>query len=255
MPRPGHRAGSNEEVTADGRSERGNFPVFKRNLSQWMMRITKYSDRLVDDLDRLDWPEPVKLMQRNWIGRSSGARVSFQVPVADGSATVAIDVFTTRPDTLFGATFMVLAPEHPLVDSIVPVGDWPEGTRDAWVPGGRHEVTPKEAVAAYRLAASRKSDVERQSEGKDKTGVFTGAFATNPVDGRSIPVFVADYVLMGYGTGAIMAVPGQDVRDFEFATKFDLPIIRTVQPPRVTPTTRPSSVTARPSTPPTTRSR
>ena len=221
---------ANEEVTADGRSERGNFPVFKRNLSQWMMRITKYSDRLVDDLDRLDWPEPVKLMQRNWIGRSSGAKVSFHAPIADGSTTVALDVFTTRPDTLFGATFMVLAPEHPLVDSLVPV-DWPEGTRDAWVPGGRHEVSPKEAVAAYVRAASRKSDIERQSEGKDKTGVFTGAFATNPVDGRSIPVFVADYVLMGYGTGAIMAVPGQDVRDFEFATKFDLPIIRTVQPP------------------------
>ena len=228
---------ANEEVTTDGRSERGNFPVFKRNLSQWMMRITKYSDRLVDDLDRLDWPEPVKLMQRNWIGRSSGAKVSFRVPeadgaeTADGATTVAIDVFTTRPDTLFGATFMVLAPEHPLVDSIVPGDDWPQGTLEAWVPGGRDTVTPREAVAAYRLTASRKSDVERQSEGKDKTGAFTGAFAINPVDGRSIPVFVADYVLMGYGTGAIMAVPGQDVRDYEFATKFDLPIIRTVQPP------------------------
>jgi leucyl-tRNA synthetase len=223
---------ANEEVTTDGRSERGNFPVFKRNLSQWMMRITKYSDRLVDDLDRLDWPEPVKLMQRNWIGRSSGAKVSFQVPFTGGdSKSAAIDVFTTRPDTLFGATFMVLAPEHPLLDQIVPEGGWPEGTRDAWVPGGRHAQTPQEAVAAYRTAASRRSDVERQSEGKDKTGVFTGAFATNPVDGRSIPVFVADYVLMGYGTGAIMAVPGQDVRDYEFATRFDLPIIRTVQPP------------------------
>jgi len=241
---------ANEEVTADGRSERGNFPVFKRSLSQWMMRITKYSDRLVDDLDRLDWPEPVKLMQRNWIGRSSGARVSFDVPAVvegsstgsstgtstgtstgDGSPPVTLDVFTTRPDTLFGATFMVLAPEHPLLESIVPVGDWPAGTRDAWVPGGPSAVSPREAVDAYRRAASRKSDIERQSEGKDKTGVFTGAFATNPVDGRSIPVFVADYVLMGYGTGAIMAVPGQDSRDFEFATKFDLPIIRTVQPP------------------------
>jgi leucyl-tRNA synthetase len=232
---------ANEEVTTDGRSERGNFPVFKRNLSQWMMRITKYSDRLVDDLDRLDWPEPVKHMQRNWIGRSAGAKVSFTAPVADGSAggsaaasagakTVAIEVFTTRPDTLFGATFMVLAPEHPLVDSIVPADGWPEGTREAWVPGGPGSVTPQEAVAAYRRTASRKSDVERQSEGKDKTGVFTGAFATNPVDGRLIPVFVADYVLMGYGTGAIMAVPGQDVRDYEFATKFELPIIRTVQP-------------------------
>jgi leucyl-tRNA synthetase len=221
---------ANEEVTADGRSERGNFPVFKRNLSQWMMRITKYSDRLVDDLDRLDWPEPVKLMQRNWIGRSSGAKVSFKASHVNGASTVAIDVFTTRPDTLFGATFLVLAPEHPLVDSIVPVGTWPQGTREAWVPGGSDNVTPSQAVAAYRLAASRKSDVERQSEGKDKTGVFTGAFATNPVDGRSIPVFMADYVLSGYGTGAIMAVPGQDVRDYEFATRFDLPIIRTVQP-------------------------
>ena len=127
---------ANEEVTADGRSERGNFPVFKRNLSQWKMRITKYSDRLVDDLDRLDWPEPVKLMQRNWIGRSSGARVSFQVPVADGWTTAVIDVFTTRPDTLFGATFMVLAPEHPLVDSIVP-GDWPEGRARHGFPADR----------------------------------------------------------------------------------------------------------------------
>jgi len=228
---------ANEEVTADGRSERGNFPVFKRSLSQWMLRITQYSDRLVEDLDRLDWPEPVKLMQRNWIGRSSGATVSFEVPAAGASTTVAasntvaIDVFTTRPDTLFGATFMVLAPEHPLVDSIVPVGDWPSTTRDAWVPDGHRDVKPAEAVAAYRLAASRRTDIERQSEGKIKTGVFTGAFATNPVDGRSIPVFVADYVLMGYGTGAIMAVPGQDARDFEFATTFDLPIIRTVQPP------------------------
>ncbi len=229
---------ANEEVTADGRSERGNFPVFKRSLSQWMMRITKYSDRLIDDLDRLDWPEPVKLMQRNWIGRSTGARVSFDVPLAgvgspagDRTRAVSIDVFTTRPDTLFGATFMVLAPEHPLLDSIVPGGDWPEETREAWVPGGRGDVTPNQAVAAYQLAAARKSDIERQSEGKDKSGVFTGAFATNPVDGQPIPVFVADYVLMGYGTGAIMAVPGQDGRDFEFATKFDLPIIRTVQPP------------------------
>ncbi|HET7477318.1 MAG TPA: leucine--tRNA ligase [Dermatophilaceae bacterium] len=214
---------ANEEVTADGRSERGNFPVFKRDLPQWMMRITAYADRLVDDLDRLDWPEQVKLMQRNWIGRSAGARVSFPV---DGDG--AIEVFTTRPDTLFGATFMALAPEHPLVDSLVPQGDWPRGTRPAWTGG---HATPATAVAAYRLAASRKSEVERQSEGRAKTGVFTGGYATNPVTGRPIPVFVADYVLMGYGTGAIMAVPGQDVRDWEFATAFDLPIVRTVQPP------------------------
>ncbi len=136
-------------------------------------------------------------------------------------------MFTTRPDTLFGATFMVLAPEHPLVDELVPAGGWPEGTKDAWTGGA---ATPPEAVDAYRRAASRKNDVERQSEGKDKTGVFTGGWATNPVTGTRIPVFVADYVLMGYGTGAIMAVPGQDERDWDFATAFDLPIIRTVQP-------------------------
>ena len=213
---------SNEEVTNDGRSERGNFPVFKRNLRQWMMRITAYADRLADDLDRVDWPEKVRIMQRNWIGRSHGATVTFPVDGPSG-----IDVFTTRPDTLFGATFMVLAPEHPLVDDLVPAGGWPEGTKDAWTGGA---ATPEEAVTAYRRAASRKSDVERQTEGKDKTGVFTGGWATNPVTGTRIPVFVADYVLMGYGTGAIMAVPAQDERDWDFATAFDLPIIRTVQP-------------------------
>ncbi|GAA2160464.1 leucine--tRNA ligase [Pedococcus bigeumensis] len=214
---------SNEEVTNDGRSERGNFPVFKTNLRQWMMRITSYADRLADDLDRVDWPDKVKAMQRNWIGRSQGARVSFPVVGRDAS----IEVFTTRPDTLFGATFMVLAPEHPLLDVVVPQGEWAPGTNPAWTGG---EATPEAAVAAYRLAASRKSEVERQTEGKDKTGVFTGAFATNPVNGQQIPVFIADYVLMGYGTGAIMAVPGQDHRDWEFAEQFGLPIVRTVQP-------------------------
>ncbi|HET6968535.1 MAG TPA: leucine--tRNA ligase [Ornithinibacter sp.] len=229
---------SNEEVTNDGRSERGNFPVFKRNLRQWMMRITAYADRLADDLDRVDWPEKVKIMQRNWIGRSHGARVTFPIALPGGRdnidllvdvdpAGAGIDVFTTRPDTLFGATFMVLAPEHPLVDELVPAGGWPEGTRDAWTGGA---ATPEEAVTAYRRAASRKSDVERQTEGKDKTGVFTGGWATNPVTGTRIPVFVADYVLMGYGTGAIMAVPGQDERDWDFAAAFDLPVIRTVRP-------------------------
>ncbi|HEX3003230.1 MAG TPA: leucine--tRNA ligase [Angustibacter sp.] len=213
---------SNEEVTNEGRSERGNFPVFKRNLRQWMMRISAYADRLTDDLDRLDWPEPVKLMQRNWIGRSEGAQVRFAV---DGAEPV--EVFTTRPDTLFGATFMVLAPEHPLVDAVVPAA-WPEGTAPSWTGG---HADPATAVAEYRREASTKSDLERQTEGREKTGVFTGAFATNPVDGRLLPVFVADYVLMGYGTGAIMAVPGQDERDWEFAARFDLPIIRTVQPP------------------------
>lgn len=214
---------SNEEVTNDGRSERGNFPVFKANLRQWMMRITSYADRLADDLDRVDWPEKVKAMQRNWIGRSQGARVAFAVVGQDAS----IEVFTTRPDTLFGATFMVLAPEHPLVDTIVSRGDWVADTNPAWTGG---EATPVAAVAAYRLAASRKSDLERQTEGKDKSGVFTGAWATNPVDGQRIPIFIADYVLMGYGTGAIMAVPGQDQRDWDFAQQYGLPIIRTVQP-------------------------
>ena len=221
---------SNEEVTNEGRSERGNFPVFRRNLSQWMMRITAYADRLADDLDRVEWPEKVKLMQRNWIGRSQGARVRFPVTTVTGEQAD-IDVFTTRPDTLFGATFMVVAPEHPLVDVLVPEGNWPDGTKDVWKgTDAEASATPKAAVAAYQLAASRKGDVERQTEGKDKTGVFTGSWATNPLTGESIPVFVADYVLMGYGTGAIMAVPGQDLRDWEYAEKFDLPIIRTVQP-------------------------
>ncbi|GHG43346.1 MULTISPECIES: leucine--tRNA ligase [Amycolatopsis] len=210
---------SNEEVTADGRSERGNFPVFRRNLRQWMMRITAYADRLVDDLDLLDWPEKVKSMQRNWIGRSHGARVTFK------SGEEGIEVFTTRPDTLFGATYMVLAPEHPLVDKLT-AASWPEDVDSRWTGGA---ATPAEAIKEYRVAASRKSELDRQ-ENKEKTGVFTGAYATNPVNDKQIPIFVADYVLMGYGTGAIMAVPGQDVRDWEFAEKFGLEIIRTVQP-------------------------
>jgi leucyl-tRNA synthetase len=218
---------ANEEVTADGRSERGNFPVFKRNLRQWMMRITAYGDRLLDDLDRLDWPEPIKLMQRNWIGRSEGARVRFPVPASSGAgAQGEIEVFTTRPDTLFGATYMVLAPEHPLVAAITPAA-WPEGTRGAWTGGA---ATPAEAVAAYQAQAAAKSEVERQTEGRQKTGVFTGAYATNPVNGEQIPVFVADYVLWGYGTGAIMAVPAHDQRDFEFARAFELPMRIVVSP-------------------------
>ncbi|MFF2349066.1 leucine--tRNA ligase [Kitasatospora sp. NPDC058115] len=211
---------SNEEVTADGRSERGNFPVFKSNLRQWMMRITAYSDRLISDLDLLDWPEAIKLQQRNWIGRSEGARVDFAVGERK------ITVFTTRPDTLFGATYMVLAPEHDLVDTIVPAA-WPEGTREAWTGGA---ATPAEAVTAYRAAAAAKSDVERQVEAKVKTGVFTGAYAVNPVSGEPVPVFIADYVLMGYGTGAIMAVPAHDHRDFAFARAFDLPMRCVVEP-------------------------
>ncbi|MDL5154877.1 leucine--tRNA ligase [Actinomycetospora termitidis] len=218
---------SNEEVTADGRSERGNFPVFRRNLRQWMMRITAYADRLADDLDGVDWPESVKAMQRNWIGRSQGASVRFGVA---GSAAP-IEVFTTRPDTLFGATYLVLAPEHPLVDAILPAA-WPQpGTGEEldgrWTGGAE---TPADAVVGYRSVVASRSDLERQ-EARDKTGVFTGAWATNPVNGEPLPVFVADYVLMGYGTGAIMAVPGQDQRDWDFATVFGLPIKRTVQPP------------------------
>ena len=215
---------ANEEVTAEGRSERGNFPVFRKNLSQWMMRITAYSDRLIDDLDRLDWTDKVKSMQRNWIGRSYGARVRFSV--ADQS----IEVFTTRPDTLFGATYMVLSPEHPLVDELAGPF-WPElpggGVIDERWTGGHS--SPAEAVAGYRRRAAQKSDLERQ-ENKEKTGVFTGAFAVNPVNGEQVPVFVADYVLMGYGTGAIMAVPAHDGRDHEFATAFGLPIVQVVAP-------------------------
>ena len=227
---------ANEEVTAEGRSERGNFPVYKRPLKQWMLRITAYADRLINDLDLVDWPEPVKLMQRNWIGRSEGARVEF--PIA-GHGDATISVFTTRPDTLFGATFMVLAPEHPLVDDIV-AGAWGENDPASWHGSGLAGLidgvpatgwdSPAAAVAGYRRHASTKSDIERQVESRQKTGVFTGAYAVNPANGEHIPVFIADYVLMGYGTGAIMAVPGQDERDWEFAEEFDLPIIRTVEP-------------------------
>jgi len=206
---------ANEEVTADGRSERGNFPVFRKNLQQWMMRITAYSDRLIDDLEYLDWPEKVKSMQRNWIGRSHGAQVKFGVAGHDSD----IEVFTTRPDTLFGATYVTLAPEHPLVDEIV-AASWPEGVDARWTGGA---ASPGDAVAAYRASIAAKSDLERQ-ESKEKTGVFVGAYAVNPVNGEKLPVFIADYVLTGYGTGAIMAVPGHDQRDWEFATAFGLPI-------------------------------
>ncbi|MBN9635931.1 MAG: leucine--tRNA ligase, partial [Actinobacteria bacterium] len=208
---------ANEEVTSDGRSERGNFPVFRKRLRQWMMRITAYSDRLLEDLDVLDWPDKVKAMQRNWIGRSVGAEVLFSAGDAD------IEVFTTRPDTLFGATYLVLAPEHDLVDSLV-AESWPADIDDRWTYGA---ATPAEAVAAYRAAIAAKSDLERQ-ENKTKTGVFTGSYATNPVNGHQVPIFIADYVLAGYGTGAIMAVPGHDQRDWEFATAFGLPIVEVI---------------------------
>jgi leucyl-tRNA synthetase len=217
---------ANEEVTAEGRSERGNFPVFQRRLKQWKMRITAYGDRLLEDLDRVDWPESVKTMQRNWIGRSVGAHIDF----ATGAGP--IRVFTTRPDTVFGATYMVLAPEHDLVDRLVPDA-WLTDTPQSWT-GGHGD--PHAAVAAYREFAAGRTEAERTADtevGADraKTGVFVGAFATNPVNGARVPVFIADYVLAGYGTGAIMAVPGQDERDWQFAETFDLPIVRTVRPP------------------------
>ncbi len=209
---------ANEEVTSDGRSDRGNFPVFRKRLRQWMMRITAYSDRLLEDLDVLDWPEKVKTMQRNWIGRSTGAAVLFGTQAGD------VEVFTTRPDTLFGATYLVLAPEHPLVEQLTTV-DWPDADVDArWTFGA---ASPSEAVAGSRRSIAAKSDLERQ-EAKSKTGVFLGSYATNPANGQQIPIFIADYVLAGYGTGAIMAVPGHDQRDWEFARQFGLPIVEVI---------------------------
>ncbi|WP_308214626.1 leucine--tRNA ligase [[Mycobacterium] manitobense] len=208
---------ANEEVTADGRSDRGNFPVFRKRLRQWMMRITAYSDRLLDDLDVLDWPDKVKAMQRNWIGRSTGAQVRFSTDAGD------VEVFTTRPDTLFGATYLVLAPEHPLVEQLT-AAQWPDAVDPRWTYDG---ATPADAVAAYRASIAAKSDLERQ-ENKAKTGVFLGSHAVNPANGQRVPIFIADYVLIGYGTGAIMAVPGGDQRDWDFATEFGLPIVEVV---------------------------
>ncbi len=179
--------------------------VERRPLRQWMLRITKYAQRLIDELDTLDWPNGIKLLQRNWIGRSEGAEVVFSI------GEKSVTVFTTRPDTLFGATYMVLAPEHPFVSEITTAEN-------------------KGAVEAYLKACSVKSDLDRTDLNKDKSGVFTGAFATNPVNGEEIPIWIADYVMMGYGTGAIMAVPAHDERDFEFATKFGLPVVQVVQP-------------------------
>jgi leucyl-tRNA synthetase len=193
---------ANEEVTAEGRSDVGNYPVFRRPLRQWMLRITAYADRLLDDLDGLDWPESIKQLQRNWIGPSDGATITF--PVA-GQASLSIEVFTTRPDTLPGATYLVLAPEHPLASELAA------------------DRSRADAVRAYQQRSALLGDRQRQAA-RDKTGVFTGAYATNPVTGAPIPVFLADYVLMGYGTGAIMAVPAHDERDLEFAQSFGLPV-------------------------------
>ncbi|MGB2985754.1 MAG: class I tRNA ligase family protein [Phycisphaerae bacterium] len=224
---------ANEEVTNEGRSDRGNHPVYRRPLRQWMLRITNYADRLLTDLDGLDWPEPIKIMQRNWIGKSTGAEAVFPLahqwgiengrwicredgiddsaPLSYETVPHAIRVYTTRSDTLFGATYMVLAPEHELVERI---------TTD------EHRAE----VEAYVAAARNRSDLDRTADTKEKTGVFTGAYAINPVNGRPIPIWIADYVLMGYGTGAIMAVPAHDIRDFEFAKTFGLPLAAVVEP-------------------------
>src|SRR5699024_7694143 len=198
---------ANEEVI-DGRSEVGGFPVIRKPMRQWVLKITEYADRLLEGLDELDWPHSTKQMQRNWIGKSIGADIDFKIANHD----LEMRVFTTRPDTIFGATYMVLAPEHHLVNQIV-------------------TDEQKSEVKAYREEAAKKSDLERTELSKEKTGVFTGAYAVNPANGKEVPIWVADYVLATYGTGAIMAVPGQDERDWEFAEKFDLPIVRTVQPP------------------------
>src|SRR5665213_2445835 len=197
---------ANEEVV-DGKSEVGGFPVVRKPMRQWMLRITKYAERLLQDLETIDWTNSLKEMQRNWIGRSEGAEVDFQI----AGSNAKIRVFTTRPDTLFGATYMVLSPEHSLVDHII-------------------SSEQREAIAKYKTQVAGKSDLERTELAKEKTGVFTGGYAINPVNDEKIPIWIADYVLASYGTGAIMAVPAHDTRDFEFATKFNLPIIQVVKP-------------------------
>lgn len=226
---------ANEEVSAEGKSERGDHPVERRNLRQWKLRITHYAERLLSELDSLDWPESVKALQKNWIGKSVGAEVDFYIGhVTEGAAAPDFEtwkqgrsefpatpgndvlrVYTTRPDTLYGATYMVVAPEHPLLDALT--------SEDA-----------KAEVEAYRKKAALKSDLDRTDLAKEKSGVFTGSYAINPVNGEQIPIWVADYVLISYGTGAIMAVPAHDDRDYEFAQTFDLPIIEVVQAPEGT---------------------
>jgi leucyl-tRNA synthetase len=194
-----------EQVVGDNRvCERCGTPVIKKDLEQWFFRITNYADELLD-FSKIDWPEPIKAAQTNWIGRSEGARVTFKTEAGD-----AIEVFTTRPDTLWGATFMVLAPEHPLVDKITTKAE-------------------RASVEAYVAQAIRQTDIQREATDKDKTGVFTGGYAINPVNGERIPVWIADYVLMSYGTGAIMAVPAHDQRDFEFARRFGLEVRPVIQ--------------------------
>jgi len=230
---------ANEEVI-DGRSERGGFPVFRKPLKQWMFRITAYADRLQRDLELVKWPESTRIQQSEWIGRSEGAEIDFAIErsgikdqntgsndrLASGAPPLsaqplgALRVFTTRPDTIFGATFMVIAPEHPLVAEVL---------------ANPHAKTDVDRLREYVAAARNRSDVDRQADAKDKTGVFTGAYAINPATGKHIPIWTADYVLMGYGHGAIMAVPGHDERDGEFSRKFNLPIIEVIRPPDFSP--------------------
>ena len=220
---------SNEEVI-DGKSEVGGFPVIRKPMRQWMLRITAYADRLLKDLDLLEWSHSLKEMQTNWIGRSEGAEVTF---IADTERKEKIIIFTTRADTLFGATYMVLAPEHKLIDQITP-STWPEGTPDEWKGNTDSGITtppqtPKEAIEAYRSYAAGKSDLERTELSKIKTGVFTGAYAINPINNEEVPIYVADYVLLSYGSGAVMAVPSHDQRDYEFAKQHNLKFKKVIE--------------------------
>jgi leucyl-tRNA synthetase len=243
---------ANEEVI-DGKSEVGGFPVVRRPMRQWMLRITAFADRLLDGLDDLDWPQGIKLLQQNWIGRSEGAEIEFRVdtsgkmrstsafepmsvqpprPGVSSPVDLSIRVFTTRPDTLYGATYLVLAPEHPIVKYLGELFSWPPNTPELWK--GENAAArghPRTAMIAYRSRISSKSDLERTDLAKHKTGVFTGAYAINPVNSEKIPIWIADYVLMGYGTGAIMGVPAHDERDLDFAFRFDLPVRPVVQIP------------------------
>jgi leucyl-tRNA synthetase len=244
---------ANEEVI-DGKSEVGGFPVVRRPMRQWLLRITAYADRLIEELEGLEWPENIKLLQRDWIGKSEGAEVEFIIGWANQTvpgilaleATESwfersqrgllvpqpLSVFTTRPDTLYGATFLILAPEHPFLSILSLPDKWPDGTPDDWKGDDvEARVSPLAAVQAYQRETASKPERERKADIEKKTGVFTGAYAINPANNEKIPIWIADYVLLGYGTGAIMGVPAHDERDLEFARKFDLPILEVVQPP------------------------
>lgn len=226
---------ANEEVTVDGLSEQGNFPVFRRPLRQWMMRITAYAERLIADLDNLDWSESLKTMQRNWIGRSEGVRVQFE---GDHPSTEPLTVFTTRPDTIHGVTFIAVAPEHPLLDSALPA-EYPAGTPAAWRGAGQDLEggppsgfdSPTEALARYRNYAEHRSDRQRQLDVGSGSGMYTGINVVHPLSGERVPVFVADFVLAQYGSGALMGVPAHDARDFRFAQALGIPIRVVVRPP------------------------